>query len=191
MNYPNGSSNKTTHLKSSSNRGMALEDDINITNNYYQSSGIANIHKKPTPVQIVRVDYPKRSAAKIVEAYFKLPSTTDYNGIYKGYYIDFEAKECGAIKSFPFSSIHKHQINHLKSIIKLGGIGFIILRFTKLDETFLIEAEKFIYYYENTKRASMAYTWIKENGYLIPFNYIKPVDYLVVIDEILEEQHGK
>ena len=69
-------------------RGMNLEEDLNLTNKYYLANGIANIHKKPTPIQIVRVDYPKRSAAKIVEAYFKTPSTTDYNGIYKGKYLD-------------------------------------------------------------------------------------------------------
>ena len=42
--------------------------------------GLAVIHKKPTPIQIVRVDYPQRSRAKIVEAYFRQASTTDYSG---------------------------------------------------------------------------------------------------------------
>ncbi|OZV87387.1 Holliday junction resolvase RecU, partial [Streptococcus agalactiae] len=75
------------------NRGMSFEAAINATNDYYLSRHIAVIHKKPTPVQIVKVDYPKRSRAKIVEAYFRHASTTDYSGVYKGFYIDFEAKE--------------------------------------------------------------------------------------------------
>ena len=92
MNYPNAKSAKeVTHQKSFSNRGMSLEKDINQSNTYYLDEDKAVIHKKPTPVTIVKVDYPARNKAKITEAYYAESSTTDYNGIYKGYYIDFEA----------------------------------------------------------------------------------------------------
>ena len=65
------------------NRGMTFEKMINDTNDYYLSRGLAVIHKKPTPVQIVKVDYPKRSRAKIVEAYFRQASTTDYSDFHR------------------------------------------------------------------------------------------------------------
>ena len=84
-----------------SRRGYSLENALNQSNLFYLDRNKAIIHKKPTPVQVVKVDYPKRSAAKIVEAYFKVPSTTDYNGLYRGKYVDFEAKECSK-NSFPF-----------------------------------------------------------------------------------------
>ena len=103
MKYPNSNKVYVKPNTSQSNRGMSLEEDINSTNRYYLANDIAVIKKKPTPITIVKVDYPKRSAARISEAYFKLASTTDYNGIYLGKYIDFEAKECESKTSFPFS----------------------------------------------------------------------------------------
>lgn len=95
-------------------RGMTLEKDIELSNDYYLKHGKAVIHKKPTPVQIVNVHYPKRSKAVINEAYFRTPSTTDYNGVYNGYYIDFETKETKNKTSFPLNNIHDHQVEHMK-----------------------------------------------------------------------------
>ena len=124
-------------------RGMNLEEDINLTNEYYLSHDIAVIHKKPTPIQIVKVSYPERSSAKIVEAYFRTPSTTDYNGIYKGKYIDFEAKETKTL-SFPFTNISLHQINHLDKVIHHGHGSHTILCTggAPVDDETLAEAAK-------------------------------------------------
>ena len=120
------------------NLGMLLEEMINETNTYYLNNNIAVIHKKPIPIQIVKVNYPSRCEAIITEAYYKTPSTTDYNGIYKGKYIDFEAKETNVATSFSLNNIHAHQVEHLKQITSHGGIGFLIVYFKKHDEVYLL-----------------------------------------------------
>ena len=190
MNYPNGikKDNNITlsTLKNSKNRGMTLENDLNETNEYYRDIDKAIIYKKPTPVKIVKVDYPSRDKATIKEAYFTVPSTTDYNGIYKGKYIDFEAKETNSKTSFVLSNIHPHQIEHLKRIIEHGGISFVIVRFTSLDETFLLPTKNLIDYISSTDKKSIPIDYFKEKGYLIKDGYRPRVDYLKVIDSILE-----
>ena len=130
INYPtkkqtNEEIKKTHYFKS---QGMTLENELNVSNEYYIKHNKANIHKKPTPIQVVRVDYPARNKAKIVEAYYKLPSTTDYNGIYRMKYIDYEAKETQN-SAFYFKFIYEHQIDHLLKIDELGGIAFVIIYF--------------------------------------------------------------
>lgn len=186
VNYPNGSKaviNKTVNY---SRRGMTLENDINETNKYYLNSDIAAIYKKPTPITIVNVDYQSRETARITEAYFQIPSTTDYNGIYNGKYIDFEAKETNSRTSMPLSIIHPHQISHLERVVRYGGIGFLIVRFTQYDETFFVKAETFLDYLKVLKARSIKYEWFKNNGIIIPYNYAVRVDYLKVVKKIIE-----
>lgn len=186
--YPDGRK-KTyqTAAASAANRGMDLEKDINITNTYYLDTDRAVIHKKPTPIQIVKVDYPRRSAAKITEAYFKIPSTTDYNGVYRNRAIDFEAKECASSTSFPLKSIHMHQIRHLEAVMRHGAIAFVIVRFTLRNETYFIDAKKIVAFWNKAERKSIPYTWFVKNGSMIPYNYVKPVDYLSTVDQFYFE----
>ena len=77
MNYPNGLNKKVNNTINYGNRGMCLEDDLNISNQYYLENDIAVIYKKPTPITINHVDYPNRADAVITNAKFKIPSTTD------------------------------------------------------------------------------------------------------------------
>ena len=185
MNYPNGKSDINKQINASkAKRGMSLENDINITNKSYLDEDIAIIYKKPTPVKIVNVDYKSRNTAKITEAYYSEPSTTDYNGIYKSRYIDFEAKECHSKTSFPFTSIHPHQIKHLERCLKHGAIAFIILRMAHFDETYFIKAKDFLDFYKGKSRKSLSYVWIKEHGIIIEYKYSKPCDYLQVVDKV-------
>lgn len=195
MNYPNGKKGRSpsagkkrpSQKPDFSNRGMTLEEDINQTNKSYLELNRAVIHKKPTPVQIVNVDFPKRSAAVIKEAYFKQASTTDYNGIYKGRYIDFEAKETKNKTSFPLANVHQHQIDHMKQVCEHGGICFLIIRFSTLGETYLLEAEKLFPYWERQNdggRKSIPYQEIVTKGYIISLKYHIRVDYLHVLDDL-------
>ena len=203
INYPNGKVyvKETAHAPSFgstktavknktvySNRGMVLEEDINVSNDYYLQKGIAVIHKKPIPIQIVKVDYPKRSAAVIKEAYFKQSSTTDYNGIYKGFYLDFEAKETKNKTSFPLSNFHEHQIIHMNDCTKHGGISFVLIRFATLNRVFLLENCHLYAFWEGAKtdgRKSIPLAYIEENAPEIMPGFNPRLDYLLAVDTLI------
>lgn len=172
------------------NRGMSLENDINMSNQYYIDTKQAFIYKKPTPIKILKVNYPskinKTGKIMIKEAYFESPSTTDYNGLFKGKYIDFEAKETNNEKYFPLENIHPHQMNHLRNIMENGGIGFLIIRFTIYHKTFLLYAKDFFNYIDNTTRKSIPYEYFLENAYEIQEKYAPRLDYLEIIKKNME-----
>ena len=194
MKYPNGQEYKPHSSKvrnnhkskaeislSSSNRGMDFEHEINLSNDYYREHDICLITKRPTPINIVKVDYSK--GAKITHAYFEEQSTTDYNGVYKSRYIDFEAKSTKNRTSFPLNNITKHQIEHLKLVIKHGGIAFFIINFQSLNKVYLLDASYVISFFEKGERKSIPIECFVNEGIEINQGYNPRIDYIKAIEE--------
>ncbi len=187
INYPTKKRLSSSQKTSFSNRGMSLEHELNESNKYYKAHNIALIYKKPTPVQIVKVDYPSRQKAVIKEAYFQAPSTTDYNGIYRQKYIDFEAKETSSKTAFPLQNIHPHQIDHIKQVIALGGIAFIIVRFSTLNKIFLLDGKIIVNAYNRYQldgHKSLSIKFFMEKGNEIIDKCIFTIDYLKTVDKV-------
>ena len=194
INYPNGQKfnpkeDKKKNSKkskkdisiSSANRGMDFENDINLSNEYYREKGICLIYKRPTPINVVKVDYSR--GAIITQAYFEEQSTTDYNGVYRGKYIDFEAKNTKNKTSFPLSNITIHQINHLKQVISHGGIAFFIVQFETLNKVFLLDASYVIHFYEKEERKSIPLDCFEKEGIEVEKAYNPRLKYIDAVNE--------
>ncbi len=185
MRYPNNINKSYTKLTvSHKNRGMNLETALNQSNEYYLSKDRALIYKKPTPIGVVDVSY--KNHKKVIEkAYFKEQSTLDYNGLYRGKYIEFDAKETLNKTSFPLSNIHEHQTNQIRNVIKHGGIVFLIIRMNNIN--YLLTGEDYINYIDNHDRKSISYDYIENNAHIIKEAYQPQLDYLKVVDEVYFE----
>lgn len=183
MQYPNNI--KKTYVNklsiSHGNRGMNLEASLNASNQYYLREDIAVIYKKPTPIGVVDVSY-KNHKKQIEKAYFKEQSTLDYNGLYRGKYIEFDAKETLSKTAFPLSNVHEHQTKQIRSVIRHGGIVFLIIRMNNIN--YLLTGEMYIYFIDNSTRKSIPYSFILENAYVIKDGYEPQIDYLKVVDKV-------
>lgn len=185
MQYPNNIKKCFTKLSvSHSNRGMNLENALNSSNNYYLKKDYALIYKKPTPIGVVDVSYNNHKKT-IEKAYFKEQSTLDYNGLYRGKYIEFDAKETLNKTSFPLSNIHEHQTNQIRNVIKHGGIVFLIIRMNNIN--YLLTGEDYISYIDTTNRKSISYKYIQEKAHIIKESYQPQLDYLKVVDKVYFE----
>jgi len=184
--YPNGgpaikveknNSNSTTNRK---NMGMSLEKDIELSSKYFMDHNLAIFYKKPTPVHVYKVS-PTKSHL-ITEAYFEKKSTTDYNGLYRQRYIDFECKETKT-KTLPLDRLSRHQVEHLFRVKQLGGIAFFVVRFNTLDETYVFDIDHVIEYLKNNTKQAFSYDYIKTNGFLIRKSYSPRLELLKALDE--------
>ena len=127
-------------------RGSTLEDMINMTNEHYRQQKLALIQKIPTPITPVEID---QSTRHITLAYFEKQSTVDYIGAVQGIPVCFDAKEC-AVKTFPIMNIHEHQVKFMEDFEKQGGISFILLFFSSLNETYYIPFKDIKFFYERS-----------------------------------------
>lgn len=175
---------KVTTLSSNTfkNRGMSFEQEINASNAYYRDHQRALITKRPTPINVVKVDYAK--GAKITHAYFEKQSTTDYNGVYLGRYLDFEAKSTHSSASFPLANITSHQLDHLRLVLHHGGLAFFLIHFTKQDEVYVLKADHVLWFIQEEKRQSIPYAWIQEKGVLVKQDLAPRLHYLDAVDQL-------
>ena len=193
INYPNGQKainkkqkntvkSKAALSFSCANRGMRLEDEINEANQYYKEKGLCLIYKRPTPIRVITVDY--KNKGRITNAVFDKKSTTDYNGVYQGRYIDIEAKSTNSKTSFPLSNISSHQLDHLSNVLKNGGIALFIIEFTKLNRAFVLTAKYVLNFIETNVKKSISLYEIEEGGFEIKRGYSPRLDYLPILDKI-------
>lgn len=142
-------------------RGSTLEDMINMTNDNYREKKLALIQKIPTPITPVKIDQQTRH---ITLAYFEKQSTVDYIGTVQGIPVCFDAKEC-AVKTFPIMNIHEHQVKFMEDFENQGGIAFILLFFSNLNETYYIPFRDVKRFYDrsvNGGRKSFTYDEINK-----------------------------
>ena len=179
MNY------RTNFNSTYANRGMGLENDINETNKYYIAYDIALIYKKPTPIRITKTDY---KAMRVTDGFFESPSTLDYNGVYKGYYIEFDAKETKSKTSFTINNIHNHHIEYIKKVLKHNGIVFLIVRFSLLNKDYILKGEDLISYINSTDKKSIPLEYFEKNCYKLEIKFAPRLDYIKIVDKLIEEK---
>ena len=115
-------------------RGNGLERIIDMTNNQYRNSGIADVRKVPTPVQITE------NKGKEIVGRLEKATWVDYSGVYQGKAIIFDAKETSQGR-FPISKLADHQYSLLESWHKNGAIAFLIVHFTVEDKYYYLPFE--------------------------------------------------
>lgn len=165
-------------------RGSALENTLNYTNQVYSQRGMAVVNKRPTPIKVT-----KSKGTRVLNGFFEEKSTVDYDGVYQGYSLCFEAKSTAEHLRFPLGNIHKHQIDHMYKMQKCGAVCFFIIEFSKRREIYLapfdfihlavVNADKggrksipfddFNYYAVSLLKS--------QNG--VPLDYLKAVDTLI------------
>ena len=163
-----------------------LEEALNMTNEQYRKEHLALVQKIPTPITPINIDKEHRH---ITLAYFEQKSTVDYIGAVQGIPVCFDAKEC-AVKTFPLQNLHEHQIRFMKEFEEQGGIAFIILHFTALDEMYYVpfrDLEKFWKRMEAGGRKSFIYDEV-DKTYQIHASRDILVHYLETIQKDLTER---
>ncbi len=184
INYPTKKAN--IHLKKANNlanRGMALEEMINRSNEYYKNNNIAYINKRPTPIKVIKTD----GKYNITEGVFMAPSTLDYVGLYQGKYLDFDAKETASKTNFSFNNVAKHQFEAIDSVIKNKGIAFLLIYFKSFEEIYLLDGSYLLKNYHEGKK-SLLYEEIKKYGKEVKKGYVIMLDYIKAVKEVYFEQ---
>ncbi|MBJ8061032.1 Holliday junction resolvase RecU [Bacillus cereus] len=164
------------------NRGMAFERLINLANEMYQRGRVALINKRPTPVKVL-----KSKGGRVLNGFYEAKSTVDYDGVYKGRAIAFEAKSTENATRFVLKNIAQHQLDYLEKAEKMGAICFFLIEFSKDKSIFVVPLSVIQSYvrmsYQPKGKKSIPRTDFDIYGYLVEQTERAPIDYLQYVDE--------
>lgn len=170
------------------NRGMAFEKLINAANIQYENGGVALIHKRPTPVKVLKTE-----GSRVFGA-FESKSTVDYDGVYKGRAIYFEAKSVKG-RRFKLDNLHDHQMQHLEKAHKLGAICFLLIEFSDSKTIYFVPYTMMRFYFNKAKSKDFKKgdKSIPQEDFDVYAEDVKSsirslVDYLINVDKIIESE---
>ncbi len=196
--YPTGqkpdldNKNQTSKLvKGHARMGLDLENDVIKSCEYYLKNNICSIHKRPTPIQVMRVDNSQKNTNFIMAAKFSMKSTTDFVGCYRGRYIDFECKKT-ILKYFQMKNIGQHQIEHHIKVKMFGGICFFMIYMAYYDKVFLLDSKYIIEKYKEDDSSAMNLDFFEKYGHEIERGFVPRLDFIKIIDkEYFKEEFDK
>lgn len=163
-------------------RGMSFENLINMSNAIYERKGKAVINKRSTPMKIIGETKGGQHLCVFSEK-----STVDYDGVYRGRSIQFEAKTIKE-KRFPLNKITDDQIDFLNRSEAQGAICFLLVEMRARQTIYLVPnqmLQKYIRDAKNGARKSIpiddmgVYAWLVESRNGVPLAYLDVVDKLI------------
>lgn len=163
---------------------MALENLIEYTNNIYRAKRWAVVTKRPTPVKILRTHRNGR-----IEGHLEKASTVDYEGVYRGRALQFEAKSTKEQHRFPLANFHEHQIEHMIACVDHGAVVFAIIEFARHDLRFYVPAKVVLDAWDKAAAGgpkSIPFEELNFTCYTIPATRGVPCDYLAIVDKVME-----
>ncbi|WP_153465070.1 Holliday junction resolvase RecU [Sediminibacillus terrae] len=165
-------------------RGMSFENTITYANNVYLNKGVAVINKRPTPVKVT-----KSKGTRVLSGFFEEKSTVDFDGVYKGRAIYFEAKSTKNDTRFDLKNIHKHQVDYMYETQKAGALCFFLIEFRGAREVFLVPFDFIHHYVVNADRGGRKSIPREDFNYysagLVEAKNGVPLDYLSIVEALL------
>lgn len=166
-------------------RGAAFETLLDYTNQIYANKGRAIINKRPTPMKII-------SKTKMGQniCVFDKKSTVDYDGIYAGRSIQFEAKTTQE-KRFDLSMITESQIEFLQKAEQHGAVAFLLVEIRPLRNVYLVPNQMLQGYVKRAQkggRRSIPLDELEVYARIVESGNGLPLDYLSVVDELIESE---
>lgn len=163
--------------KSTANRGLKFEEEIQKRCDILRQQGIALISKVPTDWKVLRKFNPVKHRTEIFNAFPVAESKfVDFIGVINGQAIGIEAKETTNKTSFPFSNIKESQIEFLNEWESLGGLGYYLVKFKEHKQVFLVPSVEMHNCIKTINRKSAPYSWFIENDQVIEIDY-KTLDF--------------